>query len=133
METSILKSVKKVLNIDPTYTAFDEDLLLQINSVFSTLHQLGLGPEGGFHIEDDTAVWATFLGTDARKNSVKTYVCLKVRMTFDPPQTSYLIDAMKQQIQELEWRLNVVREGDDWTNPNQTPPKPGDVLDGGAP
>jgi hypothetical protein len=133
MENSILKSVKKVLGIDSTYTAFDEDILMHINSVFATLHRLGIGPEGGYHIEDDTALWTAFIGTDQRKNSVKTYVCLKVRLVFDPPQTSYLIEAMRKQIEELEWRINEWREFNDWTSPVTTPPSPGSVLDGGAP
>lgn len=133
MENSILKSVKKVLGLDPTYTAFDEDILMHINSVFGTLHQLGIGPEGGYHIEDDTALWTALIGTDARKNAVKTYVCLKVRMVFDPPQTSYLIDAMNNQAKELEWRINTYRESTAWVDPTTAPPLPGSVLDGGAP
>ena len=133
MENSILKSVKKVLGIDATYTAFDEDILMHINSVFSTLHQLGIGPDGGFHIEDDTALWTDLIGTNARQNSIKTYVSLKVRLIFDPPQTSYLVDALNHQIQELEWRILSYRESYAWTNPVTTIPPPGSVLDGGAP
>lgn len=115
---SILNSVKKTLGIGSDYTAFDLDIMLHINSVFSTLNQLGIGPEAGFMIEDADATWDTFLGTDALKlNSVKTYVYLKVRMLFDPPQTSYLIDALNKQATELEWRLNVRREEVSWVNP----------------
>jgi hypothetical protein len=119
--TSILTSVKKVLNVDATYTAFDEDILMHINSVFSTLTQLGVGPATGFAIEDDTATWDAFLGTDPRLNNVKTYVCLRVRMLFDPPTTSYLIDAMKEQIRELEFRMNVYREETAWVDPDPAP------------
>ena len=133
MENSILKSVKKVLGIDASYTAFDLDILIHINSVFATLHQLGIGPEAGFAIEDDTALWTSFIGTDPRKNSVKTYVWLKVRMLFDPPQTSFAIDAMNAQAKELEWRINAYREGTAWTDPVSTLPPPGSVLDGGSP
>ena len=115
---SILNSVKKVLGIQEDYTAFDVDILMHINTVFSILHQLGLGPEDGFVIEDDTPTWDTFLGDDLRLNSVKTYVYLRVRILFDPPSTSYLIESLNKQIQELEWRLNVVREGDSWTDPD---------------
>lgn len=121
MLTSILTSVKKVLNVDATYTAFDEDILMHINSVFSTLTQLGVGPATGFAIEDDTATWDAFLGTDPRLNNVKTYVCLRVRMLFDPPTTSYLIDAMKEQIRELEFRMNVYREETAWVDPDPAP------------
>jgi hypothetical protein len=92
--------------------------MMHINSVFVTLNQLGIGPENGFAIEDALPTWADFLGDDLRYNSVKTYVYLRVRLLFDPPATSFLISAMKEQVQELEWRLNVHREGESWTNPN---------------
>lgn len=109
--SSILKDTKKVLGLEPEYKAFDIDILMHINSVFSTLDQLGVGPIGGFSISDDTAEWTAFLGEDPRLNSVKTYMFLKVRLLFDPPATSYLITSVKEQAQELEWRLSVYREG----------------------
>ena len=131
MITSILTSVKKTLNLDVSYTAFDEDIIMHINSTFSTLEQLGVGPEGGFSITDATAVWTSFIGTDARLNSVKTYVCSCVRLLFDPPSTSYLITAMEKQKAEFEWRLNVQREEVIWTDPDPEAVGPGSILDGG--
>lgn len=122
MTDSILTSVKKVLGVDESYTVFDLDILMHTNSAFSTLNQLGIGPDDGFMINDESATWDAFLGTDLKINSVKTYVYLKVRLLFDPPQLSYVIDAMNQQIKELEWRLNVVREGTAWTDPDSTAP-----------
>lgn len=107
---SILNSTKKVLGVDPDYKVFDADIVMHINSVFGTLNQLGIGPAAGFTIEDETATWDTFLGDDPRLNPVKTYVYLRVRLIFDPPQTSFLLDAVKQQIQEAEWRLSVQAE-----------------------
>lgn len=118
MSDSILTNTKKVLSIPADYPAFDEDIIMHINSVFSTLTQLGIGPVDGFMIEDDTAVWTDFIGTDLNLNPVKTYVFLRVRLLFDPPTTSYHIDAVRRQIEELEWRLNVYREEDAWTDPN---------------
>jgi hypothetical protein len=111
---SILTSTKKVLGIEETYTAFDVDILMHINSVFSTLHQLGIGPVEGFLVEDVEPTWETFLGTDKRLNSVKTYTYLKVRILFDPPATSYLIESLRKQAEEFEWRLNVMRENSVW-------------------
>jgi len=108
---SILDTTKKALGLISEYTAFDTDILMHINSVFSTLAQLGIGPEEGFSIEDKDAVWADFLGEDKRLNSVKSYMYLRVRMLFDPPATSFVQDSMKKQIEEFEWRLNVHREG----------------------
>lgn len=118
LEASILNSVKKVLGIDVSYTAFDQDILININSVFSTLNQLGIGPENGYFIEDDSAEWTAFLEDDPRLNSVKTYVYLKVRLLFDPPQTSYLVDAWTKQTLEYEWRLNTYRESTEWVSPD---------------
>lgn len=121
---SILDLTKNALGIVDTYDVFDMQIIMHINSVFSTLHQLGVGPTGDqFEIEDDSQTWAMFLeaaGTVKNIKAVKTYMYLKVRMLFDPPSTSYHIDAMKEQIQEQEWRISVVREGEQWQDP--TPP-----------
>lgn len=113
MDESILNSVKKILGIGADYDAFDTDVIVHINSTFSTLNQLGLGPEEGFMIEDESAVWGDFLLDDKRLNNVKTYVYLRVRVLFDPPTTGFTLTAMREQIQELEWRLSVYREGRD--------------------
>jgi len=122
METSILTSIKKVLGLDAEYTVFDEDIIMHINTAFSTLTQLGVGPSSGFEIQDDTAEWANYIDTDMELNSVKTYIGLRVKQLFDPPQTSYLTAAMEKQIESLEWRLNQHREETEWTDPN--PPTP---------
>ena len=114
MDDSILNSVKKILGIAPDYDAFDTDVIIHINSVFSTLNQLGLGPNEGFMIEDDSAVWEDFLLGDMRLNAIKTYVYLRVRVLFDPPTTGFTLTALQEQIKELEWRMNVVREGDSY-------------------
>lgn len=130
MEQSILTSTKKILGIAEDYTVFDLDIITHINSAFSTLTQLGVGPANGFMIEDATAVWSDFItdvpagsyepstGDDLQYNSVKSYVFLRVKHLFDPPTTSYLIDASERQIKELEWRLNVHREETGWTDPD---------------
>ncbi len=118
MITSILSSTKKNLGIEPEYEAFDEDIMMHINSVFSTINQLGIGPVEGFFIQDASAVWDDFLADDPRYNSIKTYVFLRVRLLFDPPPTSFAIASMQEQIKELEWRLNVVREDEAWVDPN---------------
>lgn len=122
MTDSILDSVKKVLQIPEEYTAFDIAIIMHINTVFGTLHQLGIGPVNGFFIADNSPVWADFLDNEPLLNGVKTYVVLKVRLLFDPPTTSFAIAAMKDQIAELEWRLNVYREGvaHPWPNNSAT-------------
>ena len=110
MESSILTSTKKILGIAETYTAFDLDIITHINLAFSTLNQLGIGPANGFFIEDASAEWTDIGLSDVILNMVKTYMYLKVRSLFDPPATSFAIEAMNNQIKEQEWRLNVFRE-----------------------
>jgi hypothetical protein len=118
MSDSILANTKKLLGLVDDYTAFDDDIIIHINSVFMILNQMGIGPENGFAIEDASATWDYFLDDDLRLSSVKSYMYLRVRMLFDPPTTSYLITAIKEQIQEIEWRLKTQREGVSWTDPN---------------
>lgn len=120
MPESILKSIKKTLNLAADYEAFDQDVIMHINSVFSDLYQLGVGPAQGFMIEDEGKTWDEFLGNDLRLNNIKTYVYLRVRLLFDPPTTGFHTKAMEDQIKELAWRINVQREDTQWTAP--TPP-----------
>jgi hypothetical protein len=129
LSTSILNSTKKILGVTADDPVFDLDIITHINSAFSTLCQLGVGPANGFMIEDDSAQWDDFLGDDRRFNSVRSYVYLKVRMLFDPPTTSYLLDAMRKQIEEFEFRLQVDAE----TPSTGGPTTPNVVVDGGAP
>lgn len=110
MDDSILNTTKKILGIMPEYTAFDLDIITHINSALSTLEQIGVGPVGGLFIEDETETWEHLLGGDPRMNSVKTLVYMKVRLVFDPPPTSFAIAAVEKQIEELTWRVNMVRE-----------------------
>ena len=111
MEDSILLSIKKLLGIAPEYEIFDPDIIMHINSAFSVLTQLGVGPAEGFMIHDANDSWSQFVTQDARLEMVKSYVFLKVRLLFDPPSSSAVMDAMNRQINEYEWRLNVAAEG----------------------
>lgn len=107
---SILDEIKKIVNVDPTVTAFDTDIIIAINSAFMLLNQLGVGPKRAFSIEDNTATWDDFLQGDYDLNGVKSYIQLNVRILFDPPTSGVLHDAMTRQIAELGWRLNVQAE-----------------------
>lgn len=110
MPDSILTSIKKLLGITEEYTHFDPDIIMHINSVFMILSQLGVGPANGFSISDATAVWSDFLPDGANLQAVKSYLYQKVKLLFDPPQSSAVLDAMKQSVSEFEWRLNVEAE-----------------------
>ena len=103
-ELTILQDVKKLVGIVPEYDAFDDQLLMCINSAFATLHQLGVGPDEGFLVEKDTD-WDEYISSQ-RLNFIKSYVCMKVRVMFDPPSSSFALEAINKQIAEYEWRIN---------------------------
>lgn len=107
---SILTSIKKMLGIIEEYEHFDPDLIMHINSVFSVLTQLGVGPSEGFQIQDSNDLWDDFLIDGSKLQLVKSYVYLKVRLLFDPPQSSAAITSINQQISEFEWRLQVAAD-----------------------
>lgn len=104
---SILTSIKKLLGIAEEYEHFDSDLIMHINSVFSILTQLGVGPEKGFMVTDKSAVWEDFIPSAVKLQMVKSYMHLRVKLLFDPPLGSAVIEAMNRQISELEWRIEV--------------------------
>ncbi len=110
MNDSILVSIKKMLGLDDEYTPFDVDVIVHINSVLMTLTQLGIGPEEGFEINDYNETWSDFLTNETLLGSVKTFVYLNVKMLFDPPTNSFVMEAMKKQAEEIGWRLNVQAE-----------------------
>lgn len=107
---SILDSIKKLIGIQKEYTHFDSDLIMHINTALSVLTQLGIGPTKGFSISDDSAKWKDFIGEDPRLESVKSFIHLKVKLLFDPPMSSAVIESIKRMISELEWRLTVVSD-----------------------
>lgn len=107
---SILDSVKKMLGIESEYTHFDSDIIMHINTTMSVLTQLGVGPKEGYSIADNTTTWSDYVGTDKRLEMIKTYFGLKVRLLFDPPMSSAVMESMKQMLSEYEWRLNVAVE-----------------------
>ena len=133
MEQSILKSTKKILGIGDDVASFDLDIITHINSEFSILHDLGVGPQAGFIIEDDVVEWSEYLPDEEDLvilNKVKAAVWLRTRLLFDPPTSGFLLEALKAQLQEQEWRLNVNREETEWVDPD---PSTVLVVDGGDP
>ena len=100
----ILPSIKKLLGINPEYTAFDTDIIIHINTVFGILNQLGIGPAEGFYVEHGYETWSDYT-TANNENMIRTFVYLKVRLMFDPPTSSVLMDSINNTLAELEWRL----------------------------
>lgn len=109
MIDSILDSVKKLLGPSEDYDAFDEDIILHINSAFGRLCELGVGPPSPFFIKDSSATWDDFVTTESL-HQVRRYVVLYVKRIFDPPANSVIMQAYKEEIDKLEWLMCSVSE-----------------------
>lgn len=110
MDESILTSIKKLLGVNEDYDYFDQDIIMHINAAFMVLTQLGIGPSEGFLITDDTDTWSDFIDDSTNLGSIQSYVYMKVKLMFDPPQNSFTVDSMTKLVNELEWRLNVAAD-----------------------
>lgn len=102
---SILISIKKLLGIEPDDTNFDLEIIMHINSALMILNQIGVN-EDCILITSDKNEWDEILGDNTNLESVKIYIYLKVRLIFDPPTSSSVLDSIERQINQLEWRLN---------------------------
>lgn len=111
---SILLSIKKLLGIDEYCDHFDSDVIMHINSALVILNQLGVG-KSGFMVTSNAETWTDFLNGSTKLEFVKTYIFMKVKIVFDPPQSSAAMDVMNRMISELEWRINVA------VDPGETP------------
>ena len=120
---SILNSIKKLIGPDYDYGPFDRDIIMHINSAFMILNQIGLGPTTPFKITRSDEVWTDFMADVANYLSVVDYIYLRCRLIFDPPTSSFVLSSLKEQQQELEWRLNVMAETPTWdtSDTTQTP------------
>ena len=106
MNTSILTSIKSMLGIEESYTIFDNDLIIYINSAISVLYQIGLESAESFTITGADETWNDLLSGYSNIETVKSLLYLRVRKIFDPPQSQSVMSAIDAQISELEWRLN---------------------------
>ena len=107
---SILITTKKLLNLGADYTPFDTDIIIHINSVFASLHQMGVGPSTPLIITDESTPWTAFIQGNPLIESVKSYMPMKISMMFDLPTTSFSQESTKEVIKEFEWRLNAASE-----------------------
>ena len=105
MDESILVSVKKLIGLAPEDDSFDTDLIIHINSAIDVLRQMGINSE--LYVEDETLTWGDYLPSDEYLQMIKSYVYMKVKKWFDPPQNGTAMEALNSSIAELEWRINV--------------------------
>lgn len=123
MNESILSTIKKLLGVTDDYDYFDQDLLIHINSTLMSLSQIGVCPSQDFYTLDKDTTWSEYLGYDYQENidfgSIKSYIYLKVKLLFDPPQNSFTIEAINKMITEMEWRINIVSENQNGGDGNE--------------
>ena len=108
---SILDSIKSMLGIDVEDTNFDKELIVFINGALSTINKLGVGPTG-YRISNNSNTWVEFLLDRTDLEEVKTNVYLRVRLVFDPPQNSFLVNSIKEQIAEGNWYIELFHKED---------------------
>jgi hypothetical protein len=135
MPSSILNTTKKALGLGEGYDPFDVELIMHINSVLSDLNQLGIGPVEGFAITDETQTWEDFCGNDKRYSACQSYMYVRMKLLWDVSSMSGpVIAAMEKQKQEMEWRINIHREGIVHPLPPEDPDMDDDItiLDGGT-
>jgi len=112
LNASILDDIKKMLGIQPDYEYFDQELIIFINSAFSKIHQLGVGPDRPYAITSSENTWNEFMKDKDYLVLIQSYVYTNVKLAFDPPTSSAAMDALKKIGEEYEWRLNVAEETD---------------------
>lgn len=108
---SVLLSIKSMLGIDADMNAFDFGIIQHVNAAFTTIHQLGVGPDDAFTVVNENTDWSEFASDPKLVNLAKSYVYKKVRLAFDPPTNSFLNTSIENQIKEDEFRLNMYGEG----------------------
>ena len=105
METSILNTIKKQLGIEKEVTHFDEELIVLINANLLSITQLGIGPKNGFMITGEGTSWEGLIDNRVDYEAVKTLLYMKVKLSFDPPSNSFLLESIQRMIEELSWRI----------------------------
>lgn len=108
----VLTDIKKLIGFDETYTAFDTDILIHINSTLSLLEQIGVDVTSKL-TSNGNEDWDDILGDDVEQEMIKEYIYLKTRLVFDPPLNSSILESIKESIREYEWRINTAVETDD--------------------
>lgn len=111
MDESIFTEIKRMLGInDPSYTAFDDELLPLVNSSLADLALIGVGPKGGLSIITKNEKWSDLIDNDSTLQNVKEYIYIDVKLVWDPPQNSFLVNSLEKKLDKLEWHLNIAAD-----------------------
>jgi len=105
-ENSILMTVKEGNDVEADDTSFDKDLINHVNSTIAMLTQLAVG-QPGFRITGYSETWEEYITDIVQLEMAKEYITKKVGMLFNPPRSSFLLDNLRKQLDELEYRLNL--------------------------
>lgn len=103
---SIFLTIKTMLGFSEEDDTFDTDILININSSIMRLNQLGLGPKEGYHITGKDETWNDYIGESKKLEATKLYIYERARLVIDPPSSSFVLEALKEDCKELEWRIN---------------------------
>ena len=106
MEDSILLTIKEMLGLSKTYPAYNTDVIRNINGSLFILMQNGVGPNTGFRITGESETWKDLVGDRKDLDAVVNYVYIKARIVFDPPTSSAVLQALKEEAAEYLYRIN---------------------------
>ena len=112
MDESILTSIKKLLGIAEYDTSFDQDIIIDINTILGVLWQMGVGPTSPFRISGPSETWGDFCDDLSKIEFIKSYIHLRVAQLFDPSSSHAVDESRNNLIQELEWRLYISGENE---------------------
>ena len=101
---TIMADTKTYLGLSEDDTGFESEIADAIDNALATATQLNreVGTVQSHDEKRAAPPPATPLGRILRQ-----YVNYSVRLTFDPPQTSFAIKAVESLKQEAEWRLTI--------------------------
>lgn len=112
MNDSILSSIKMLMpnaGIPADYNVFDTELIGNINAELAVLSQLGVGKvDQIFFISGSGELWSDFIDNPEYLALIPMYIALRVRVIFDPPKSSIVMEAFNKRSDELSFRIQDV-------------------------
>lgn len=106
---SILASIKRLMpnsSVPEDYEIFDQELIADINVELATLQQIGVGElDTVFVVTGYTETWDEIIDDPELLSLIPQYVAMRVKMIFDTPRSSTVVEALKEKSKELEFRI----------------------------